>query len=397
MQIDYVRVYQCQPEKANDANYTGEGCATVNPDVKLNTDAGHPGSHEFVLFDDGVIEQKLMADEESITNQLVIGSDNANAKLVSDSKRGQVLQLDFANHGKGYLQSQDMSKVDGLESALWLAGGSGWTIHGEVKFDMKVLDAGEDSKFLVKLASSEEQKGSATIEIPQSGEWTPVSVKISDILKNPLPENGGVDMDAVAKPFVLEHQGTGAGVQLDNIRLKCAYNTEPEDWQIHKTCVFLQRATPPEPIYYSVNDKDWLVWGCCGGAKFSMVEDNGEKVIEYRFGKASAAPGLQALRPLELTEFANGYIEFDLKQVNPPPVGSPWYIKLEAKASGGQVLLTEGGLEPTEEWQHYKFPLSGGLGEAELSNIKQVMIFPEWAKSEGAVMRLKNFKFTKDN
>ena len=395
MEVDYVRVYQCDPEQVDATDYTGKGCGTMDPNVTLNKDAGRPNTNEYQLFNDKALKLSLMADDSKAENQLVIGGTNVISQLIADDQRGQVLQFHFDKLGKGYLQSQDMSQVKGLESALWIEGQSGWTIHGEVKFDLKVIEASKDSQISVKLVSNEQQQGGSLITLPSTNEWTPVSVKISDIISNPIPEKGGVDLSSVLQPFVLEYQGSGAIVQVDNIRLKCAFNPEPEEWQIHKTCSLQQQITPPQPIHVDVNNQGWLVWNCCDGARFTEVVEQDKTVIEYHFGKKPDAVGLQSLKPVDITQYNNGYLEFDLKQVKAPTSGAPWYVKIEGKITAGQVLLTAGGEAPTTEWQTYKIPLSGRMAEADFTDIRKILIFPEWGKGDGAVMRLKNIKFVK--
>jgi hypothetical protein len=60
-----------------------------------------------------------------------------------------------------------------------------------------------------------------------------VAVKVADLLAS--PGDTPLDLSDIRNVFVLESTGP-ADLWVDNIRLQCAYNTEPEWWQIDKTC-----------------------------------------------------------------------------------------------------------------------------------------------------------------
>ena len=58
------------------------------------------------------------------------------------------------------------------------------------------------------------------------------------------------------------------------------------------------------------------------------------------------------------------------------------------------MLLTDAGNPvPNAEWQHYRFTLDGDLAGLDLSDVKLVMVFPDWANADGAVVRLDNVRF----
>ena len=77
--------------------------------------------------------------------------------------------------------------------------------------------------------------GFVEIEVPTDGAWHPVTVRVADLLANRNPGEAPLDLNNIQNLFVLESTGP-AHVWLDNIRLQCAFNTEPEVWQPDKTC-----------------------------------------------------------------------------------------------------------------------------------------------------------------
>ena len=68
-------------------------------------------------------------------------------------------------------------------------------------------------------------------------------VKVADLLANHNPGEAPLDVTNIQNVFVLEATGP-AHVWVDDIRLQCAFNTEPEWWQIDKTCDLAPRTSP---------------------------------------------------------------------------------------------------------------------------------------------------------
>lgn len=240
MLVDYVRVYQCHgPQiepRRNQPGYTGAGCGTVDDSVEVHADAGAPGINAYPLYADGPGTVTFQVDDKQVDNALVPGQWELNPGNVWQNT-GDVWDIVFNGLGNVFLGSADMSGEPGLDSGVQLVGGSGWTTNGELSFDIRVLDSAPDSQLLVKLDSGWPNLGQVTIDTPPAdGEWYRVAIRISDLLANPLPGGAGIDLTNVANLFVLEHPGSYTHLQLDNIRLQCAFNTEPETWQLDKTC-----------------------------------------------------------------------------------------------------------------------------------------------------------------
>lgn len=406
MLIDYVRVYQCKPLEsssttdsidAENADDTGKGCATVDDQVEINTDIGKPGINQYLLYGEGPETLLFKTETGSISNQLATTSFGHVRQQTADGdgQRSKVWDIQFSGDGAIKLSSADMSDAPGYESALSLLGGAGWSQHGDLTFDLLVKERTDESELSLAMSSGNGKRSQVALELPAPGLWQRVAVSIAQLANNPGKDAGGVDLDHVRDLMQLNYQGTGLAIQIDNIMLQCAYNTEPETWQIQQTCGLMQKEKPPEPIYLKVNDVDWQLWDCCGGAKFSEVktESGRQNVVEYRFDTTPTTPGLITGSPLDLSQYVSGFLELDFRQVAPPPAGSQWYIKLEGTTTAAQVLLTEGGPAPTEDWQHYVFGLKDQLDGVDMSTIQRVLIFPDWGKADGAVMRVDELRF----
>lgn len=393
MLVDYVRVYQCSESKLTH----GKGCATVNPAVSLNTDLGSPAKQLYTLYADGPATLEFELSEGKVTNPLQLVSTGASAHSTAqlNDENGQVIDVKFAQDGAISLLSNATSELEGFEKAIRLFGGTSWSNNGQVEFDILVKQAAADSKLTLSMGTTYEQKGSFQVDLPSSNEWQHVAVKVADLLKYKTIPDGGLDPSNINIPFQLEYQGSGAHFQIDNITLECAYNSEPETWQLDQSCGISARKTPPKAIYSEVNGVNWIVWDCCSGAEFALVDDQdtSQQVIEYTFASAPTAPGIVTPIPLDMSAYKEGALEFEFKQTAPPPEGSVWFVKLEAEVTAGQVLLTDGGQTPSTNWQKYSFPLTGEMNGVDLSNVKRLLIFPDWGKAEGAKMQIKNIKF----
>jgi beta-glucanase (GH16 family) len=239
MLVDYVRVYQChQPDikpRRHQAGYEGKGCATIDPSVQVHADIGTPGVNEFTLYADGPATLDLEVNGQQVQNTPVPGQwELVSGNVYQDV--GDFWSVQFNGLGNVFLASQDMGAYPFIDNGVALAGGAGWTNNGEIQFDLRVLDASPGARLLVKMDSGYPKLGQVEIELPPAdGFWYPVSVRVADILANPLQP---IELSNVLNLFVLEHpqEGEYVHVELDNIRLKCAYNTEPESWQQDKFC-----------------------------------------------------------------------------------------------------------------------------------------------------------------
>ena len=101
---------------------------------------------------------------------------------------------------------------------------------------------------------------------------------------------------------------------------------------------------------------------------------------------------------LDASAVAGGTLmEFDFKQVSPPPDGSQWRLKqLESSgaATAVDILMTADRQVPTPgaDWQTYSFDLDIELAGLDLSDLKLVLFFPDWENANGAVARIDNIR-----
>jgi beta-glucanase (GH16 family) len=255
MLVDYVRVYQC-------ARGTVDGktrsCGTVDPDVPVHEDIGTPGINDYLVYDDGFetlgFEVDLLGEPTLVENTLLPGSFALPGVTVdSEPRPNGAWEIEFSRTGplvgggflgNVFLGSADMSGVDGVESGFRLDGGTGWTNNGELEFDIKVKSIDPNTRLFVKMDSGYPQVGFVEIEVPDERSWHHVAVKVADLLANRNPGELPLNVGNLQNVFVLESTGP-AHVWVNNIRLQCAYNTEPEWWQPDQTCDLAPRLSGP--------------------------------------------------------------------------------------------------------------------------------------------------------
>lgn len=419
MQVDYVRVYQCKKRRGHRSrDRHGSRCATVDDSVEVNTDAGKPNKNKFKIFKDGVETLELISNGSTVTNTVEPGFWELEPGNVIESqinvggRRGEVWDVQFAGLGNVFLTSQDTTDTPEFERGVTLAGGSGWSNYGEVAFKMKVLDASEDSQFTVKLDSGWPNLGEVAIDTPKIGKWRNVKVSVADLLANPNPAGAGVNLDNIQNLFVLEYSGTSANVQIDNVRLICAVNSEPEIWQQDQLCSMTPRIAPFVPVgdtldIYSDSITNWDVYDCCGGVTISELNENGNNVLQFSYDNdpnTNTVSFFQSPSPIDLSSFAGGTVEFDMFVETPPaiPAADPWLMKVDCvfPCGSGDVPLTasvEGALPQTGVWQHFTFNINDLVARGvNLSTVDSpLVIFPAWGSQDGATFRIDNVTWTK--
>jgi beta-glucanase (GH16 family) len=255
MLVDYVRVYQCA---RGSVEGKGKACGTIDPAVEVHEDAGAPGLKDYVVYDDGFetlgFEIFVRGESKVVENTLVPGSFAFPGVTVdSEPSSNGAWEIEFTHTGlllgdgflgNVFLGSADMSDVEGVATGFNLEGGSSWSTNGELEFDIKVKSIDPETRLFVKMDSGYPGVGFVEIEIPDKGRWHHVAVKIADLLANRNPGEFPLDLRNIQNVFVLESTGP-AHVWVDDIRLQCAFNTEPEWWQIDKTCALKPRIAAP--------------------------------------------------------------------------------------------------------------------------------------------------------
>ena len=202
---------------------------------------------------------------------------------------------------------------------------------GVVSFDIKVDDYGDnDAGMTMKIdcifpCSS----GDQSIGKVGDGDWETVQIPVAQLL------GAGLNLATVNTGIVIfpKDQSIALTFQLDNIQWLSGEGPSGD-------------ASAVELYRDSVAD-GWFLWDCCGGATFGEVDDDAEhgRAVELSFGATGTVTGFQAVEGVDVSALASGTLEFDFKQVSPPPAGSLWRLKLESSnaATAVEVVLTHAG------------------------------------------------------
>ena len=290
----------------------------------------------------------------------------------TDASRGRILEVSFAGGdavGVWFVQS-----ATGVDLSAYAP--------GAVSFDIKVDDYGaNDAGMTMKIDCVFPcTSGDQDIGKVGDGEWETVHVPVARLL------GGGLNLSTVNTGIVVfpTEQSSPLTFELDNVQWL------PGD---------PPAAGPGDVVLYDDAVADgWFLWDCCGGATFAEVADDDAhgSVVELAFGPTGTVTGFQAAESVDLSGLAGGTLEFEFREVTPPPAGSAWRLKLESAdaATAVEVLLAAGGNPtPGPDWQHYGFTLDGDLAGLDLADVKLVLVFPDWANADGAVGRIDNVRF----
>ena len=301
---------------------------------------------------------------------------------IDEADRGKVIEVTFqgnANQGVWFIQASM-----GVELTAY-AGGS-------VSFDIRVDDYGAIEKGMTMKVDCffPCTSGDQLIGKVGDGKWETVVIPVSQLLAGGL-NPGNVNTGIVVFPAI-DEQANGLTFWIDNIQ-------------------WLPGDTPPEPpmgggskdrvdLYTDSFGEGWVYWDCCAGSSHMEVADDEDhgNVIEVTFGETSTVSGFQNPMGVDLSGISGGTLQFDFKEVNPPPEGANWLLKLESDSADkfAEVQLASGdNPEPSSEWQTYTYTLSSdlGMGTLDLSVVTLVLIFPNWGMANGAVGRIDNVSF----
>ena len=295
----------------------------------------------------------------------------------------QWLEVDAADAGRGTIL--EVTFTDSAASGVWFiqsTRGIDLTPYGTgyVGFDIKVDDYGANADGMTMKIDCVFPctSGDQPIGKVGDGAWETVRIPVSQLL------SGGLNLSSVNTGLVIfpADQSVALTFQLDNIR-----------WLPGEPAKASRRV-----VYTDALASGWSLWDCCGGATLAEVDDGGEhgQVVELSFGTTPTVAGFESAAGVDVSALADGTLEFDLKQVSPPPEGSQWRLKLESgnAATAVEVLLTDAGNPaPGSDWQHYRFTLAGDLAGLDLSDVKLLMVFPDWGNADGAVVRIDNVVF----
>ena len=294
---------------------------------------------------------------------------------VDDGERGKILEVTFQGNqdtGVWFIGSEM-----GVDLAAFAS--------GSVSFDIKVDDYGfnEDGMTMKIDCFFPCSSGDQRIDKVGDGAWETVEIPMARLL------GGGLNLASVNTGLVIfpTDQSSLQSFYLDNIQWLPGEDT----------------IKPPPPstggiaVYGNALSDGWVLWDCCGGARFREVEDDADhgNVVELDFGAVPTVAGFQAVAAVDASHLAGGTLTFDFKEVMSPPEGSQWLLKVESDAAGtfAEVPLTAAGNPaPGAEWQTYSYSLGEELAGLDLSALKLIMIFPNWGNADGAVGRVDNVR-----
>lgn len=168
-------------------------------------------------------------------------------------------------------------------------------------------------------------------------------------------------------------------------------------------------STPAEPLIIFEDTANGWTAGQSDKVTHEIIEGDADhgKVIQHTYTAGETVSEFIFDSPQDLSDYANGTIEFDLKIVNQPAGIEYWAFKIDCgwPCGTGDVDLSTNanGVTPTVgEWQHYKFYISDLLklnadNALEIDYITSpIVIVPQpWSDAQiGVVIQLDNIKYT---
>lgn len=400
MEVEYVRVYECSKDKV-----TGKGCASdVNPNATLVPGVPKPVKKEFNLFKNGVSNFQFTVDGATVTNTLrpTFYNDNGNGEVISNPAYAQgenvVWDLMFNRApGNAYLMTGDMSAETKVDNGFKF---TGMDNNGEFKFDIYVDAIQENTSLLIKLDSGWPNLSFAELKNLKVGEWQSVSIAFSDLKRNNI-QDGGVNMESIINPFVVEPSGGTAHVKLNNIRVSCV-GTCAVNPVIKGVSSVL---TESFDVFVDAVDQNWDFgigeWQE-GGDHVDIAEIDSDdsargKVLDIKFKTAdkNGVAFIQATGTKNVTAFAaDGYLEFDLKVLNYGNNTSGIVVKADCvnPCGSGDIPL---GVVANGEWKTIQIPISqmvsGGLNLSKVNT--PFVILPTWGQQSGVHLQVDNIRW----
>lgn len=344
-------------------------------------------------FDLSHAESATIFDDEDhvpfgINKYVANGSVEIEQVAAGDGNHGQVKQVTFnTNESVVYFQTMLQQDLTPLKLDL--------SAFSYIEFDLNVVaDPRADRTFMAKMdCGSPCGSGDYPIAAPDIGVWTHYKIPVVDLVNNPGSSLNVFQVDTPLVVFPAWGNQQGVIMQVDNVQLtKGGEVVQP----------------PPVPtdelvLFDEATAQGWSLWDCCANASLTEVNDpdgNHGQVVKVDFyGPVGTVSGLFASSVVDLTQLTNGTLEFDLKLVSPPTNTSALML-LKVESLGGAFAQLEWhqsdeGLDAqVGQWQHFTYRLSDlAAAGLDLSQVKIVMLFPEWGKAQGAVYHLDNVVF----
>ena len=238
---------------------------------------------------------------------------------------------------------------------------------------------------------------------PVVGEWQTYKFNIAELLE--LNGSDSLTIDNVTSPLVLvpqpwSNEQIGVVIQIDNlIYTPTAAAGEPEEAQEPDNSTSL--------VIFEEENTGWYA-GQADKVTHEIIDGNEGhgKVVQHTYIVGETVSELIFDTPQDLSEYAEGIIEFDLKIVNQPTGITSWAMKIDCgwPCGTGDVDLAsniEGITPEVGVWQTYQFYIADLLqlnGDNSLTIdyvTSPLVIVPQpWSNEQiGVVIQLDNIRF----
>lgn len=376
--------------------------SSASSSSSLSTSSSSSSSAEesesvFMLYDDN---PAILTLAEGVENALVAeASAEMGGSFVQepiDDGDDTVWDVQLHAPSNAYLTTGDMSGYEAVENGIKFINMSE---SAALEFDLKVLMIDESTELLVRMDSGWPKASMLSLELPETNQWTSISIPFADFLPNGESE---VDYDQVINPFVIQVSGGTAHVQLNNIRITCPAEAE----------CGLDPVPSNEPLSESLSvfdDSLDATWD--DGVRFYNSPESGEhnfsietdadntedEVLQVEFGADGNWNSTMYIRtstPKDLSAFTDGNVIFDIKVVNAASNNGAFFVKAEG---GGGNPDPDSDYELTVgtngAWETKTVPISE-LGILDVTSVDvPFSIWPAAGTQGGVIFQLDNIRW----
>lgn len=402
MVVDYVRVYEC----SNDPE-TGQGCAT-DVDESIEPLPGHtpPEQVSTDLYRNGAATLTFQVGEATVENTLVPSFYSPTAgNVISTPMEEGPWSLQFnASPGNAFLSSESMAEEPAVEDGFQF---KNMQEYGELRFDLLVEAIEPETELLVKVDSGWPDVSFTAIDIPETGEWTTITVPLSELEPNDV-EPGEADFGAITNPFVIEPRGGTAEIELNNIQVRCMSPCGVEPIPAGVSTVLDSSFDVYVDGDVGVNwDFGVGTWDNGTGHVIVTEEEDPDRgtVLQASFSESSNNGLLfvQSTNPKDASAFAaDGTLEFDIKVLSYGSNTGGLVVKAESGPSEGTGDLLIEPEPPVGEWTTVSIPIADMLNHPgtnpafDLSAFNTPFVFlPAWDDQSGVQVQFDNIRWTR--
>jgi beta-glucanase (GH16 family) len=385
LQVDNIQI-KCAVPSAN-------GCGIKPPSQAIDA-----SQVEVYVDQVGELWSNGMGAWDSGVNTDYFVGDNPNTKVhwqeVDVEGRGKVIEVSFddnaATNGVFYIQSGQPIDLSGFDG-------------GVLTFDIRVLDYGNNTSGMAFKVDCVYPctSGDQALGVVGNGDWESITVNIADL------RNAGLDTKKVNTGLVIfpvSGDQSGVTFQVDNIIWYAEGGEEVSG--------------NPKPR----GDQDLLIYNGTDTGEFDIapvlngismtelvddVDNTKGNVLEFTFNQNQTTLPFM-VQPtgslLDMSDFAQGTIEFDLLLVSEPNVGienTDFYVKFDSvypkTTSAFPIEKPELGI-----WKSYSISVADLLANPvpdweQPVNIEAVdavfVVAPNWDTENGTVIRLDNIRW----